>query len=158
VDGAAGELGAFPVSRSAQGVPVPFAGAGGASSLPAALGALPAAMAATAAAALPPGCGTSIFGPRRYDRTTAPPNEYTDVVTVPAGVPSPYTLYVQNGEPDGSHRVSSAVVKVNGAQVVGPSDLNQNVAGLQRQVNLAPTTTLFVRVASAPGSYLIINL
>ncbi len=104
------------------------------------------------------GCGTSIFGHKVYLRTTGPPNQYTDVVTVPPGVPSPYTLFIKNGEANGSHRVSSAVVKVNGVQVVGPSDLNQNVASLQRTVALAPQTTLYVRVSSVPGSYLTINL
>ncbi len=130
--------------------------AGRASATPRA--ALERAASSPAAATAEPVCARTLFGPRRYDRTTGPPNVYTDIVAVPAGAPSPYTLRVRNGEPDGSHRVSSASVHVNGAQVVGPSDLDQNVAWLLREVTLTPSTTLRVKLQSAPGSYLVIDL
>ena len=74
--------------------------------------------------------------PRRYVRTTGPKNVYTTTVTVPATVTSPFTLRVQNGEADGSHRVSSAWIEVGGALVASPSDFNPNVAGFDRPVTL----------------------
>ncbi len=104
------------------------------------------------------GNGLTVFGPRRFDRTTGPPNQYVEQFSLPVGVVSPYTLHIQNGEPDGSNRVSSATVKLNGVDILTPSDLNQNVAGLDRTVTLAANNQLNVTVASVPGSYLIINI
>src|SRR4029079_12046994 len=79
-------------------------------------------------------------------------------VTVPSWVVSPFRMTIQNGEADGTCRVSSAWVEVNGTQVAGPSDFNQNVARLERTVTLAPSTTLHVTLASKPCSFLIITL
>ena len=106
------------------------------------------------------GGSMSIFGPRRFDRTTGPPNQYVEQFSLPAGVNSPFTLHIQNGAPDGVNRVSSATASLtlNGVNVLSQSDLNQNIAGLDRTVTLATYNTLEVRVASDPGSYLIINI
>ncbi len=108
--------------------------------------------------AVPIPCEQGVFGPKRYTRTTGAPNVFTDTVAVPAWVVSPYALKVVNGEADGSHRVSSARIQVNGAEVARPSDFNQNVPGLERSVTLTPQTTLVVTLESAPASYLTINL
>jgi len=101
---------------------------------------------------------TTFFGPKKYLRTTGAPNVYTETITVPATFGAPYSLHVKNGEADGSSRVSSATVTVNGVEVVHPSDLNQNVASLDRVVTLTPSTTLKVTLASKPGSYLTLSL
>lgn len=100
----------------------------------------------------------TIFGPRRFDRTTGPSNQYVEQFSLPSGFTSPFTLHIQNGAPDGTQRVSSATVRLNGVDVLSPSDLNQNVASVDRSVNLATNNQLYVRVTSDPGSYLIINL
>jgi hypothetical protein len=100
----------------------------------------------------------TIFGPRRFDRTTGPPNQYVEQFSLPSGFNSPFTLHIQNGSLDGTQRVSSATIKLNGVDVLSPSDLNQNVASIDRSVNLAANNQLEVRLASAPGSYLIIKL
>jgi YD repeat-containing protein len=102
----------------------------------------------------------NFFGPTRYDRTTGAPNDYSTTIIVPPNVPSPYTLHIQNGNPDGTQRVSSATagIQINDREILQPSDLNQNVAWLEREVDLTPTTTLKVRVASKPGSFLLINI
>ncbi len=71
-------------------------------------------------------CEAGVFGPKRYTRTTGAPNVFTDTVAVPAGVVSPYVLKVVNGEPDGSHRVSSATIAVNGAEVARPFDRHRS--------------------------------
>src|SRR6185312_1427339 len=104
------------------------------------------------------GSSVQIFGPKEYVRTTGAPNQYTDTIAVPAWVISPYKLHIQNGDSSGSNRVSSATITVNGTQVAGPSDFNQNVAALDRTVTLTAQTTLHVTLASKPGSYLILNL
>ncbi|HEX9424119.1 MAG TPA: polymer-forming cytoskeletal protein, partial [Pyrinomonadaceae bacterium] len=104
------------------------------------------------------GNGLTVFGPRRFVRTTGSPNQYVEQFALPAGATSPYTLHIQNGEPDGSNRISSATVKVNGAPVLAPNDLNQDVAGVDRTVTLAANNQLDVRLESIPGSYLIIDI
>src|SRR5206468_11858932 len=73
-----------------------------------------------------PGGNVGIFGPQRYVRTTGPKNVYTTTVDVPAWVTSPFTMHIQNGEPNGTYRVSSAWIEVNGTQVAAaPADFNQ---------------------------------
>ncbi len=109
-------------------------------------------------AATQSGSAVQVFGPKEYVRTTGAPNQYTDTFAVPAWAVSPYTLHIQNGDPSGSNRVSSATITINGTQVAGPSDFNQNVAGFDRTVTLAAQTTLHVSLASKPGSFLVINL
>jgi hypothetical protein len=109
-------------------------------------------------AATQSGSAVQVFGPKEYVRTTGAPNQYTDTFAVPAWAVSPYTLHIQNGDPSGSNRISSATITINGTQVAGPSDFNQNVAGFDRTVTLAVQTTLHVSLASKPGSFLIINL
>jgi RHS repeat-associated protein len=102
--------------------------------------------------------GFTILGPARFDRTTGAPNKYLEQFSLPAGVTAPYTLHIQNGEADGTNRASSATVKLNGVDILLPSDLNQNVANVDRTVTLTSANSLEVRLASNPGSYLIINL
>jgi hypothetical protein len=105
-----------------------------------------------------PSCETTFFGPRRYTRTTGAPNVFDETIEVPPSVVSLYVLRIQNGEADGRNRVSSARVEVNGDEILGISDLNQNVPGLARVVTLTPTTALRVTLASAPGSFLTLSL
>lgn len=100
----------------------------------------------------------TVFGPKVYARTTAAPNTYTESFSLPAGVVAPYLLRIDNGLPDGSARVSSATVTVNGVQVAGPNDFNQQVALIERPVALTPNNTLEVRLAGAPGGRLGITL
>ena len=102
--------------------------------------------------------GISIFGPVQYNRTTGPPNQYTATFLLPASVSAPFQLQVQNGDGNGGHRISSGTITINGVQVVGTSDFNQNVATIIRTVTLASTNTLAVTLASNPGSYIILNI
>jgi len=68
-------------------------------------------------------------------------------------------LNVQNGTEDGSNRVSSAVVSLNGVKVLSPADFNQKVAELQRSI--APhdqENILTVNLRSNPGGYLLVQI
>jgi hypothetical protein len=96
------------------------------------------------------------WGPRKYVRTHGAPDVYTATIEGLSAA-SPFTLRVQNGESDGDRRVSSATIVINGEVVARPSDFNHNVAGLKRSVVLTPTTSLEVRLASRPGSFLILG-
>ncbi|HEX8184522.1 MAG TPA: Ig-like domain-containing protein, partial [Blastocatellia bacterium] len=103
------------------------------------------------------GCLT-VFGARRFDRTTGQPNSYVEQFTLSASATGPYTLHLQNGADDKESRVSSARVKLNGADVLSPSDFNQNAGVIERNVTLAATNTLEVSLASKPGSFLTITI
>ncbi|HYJ88276.1 MAG TPA: hypothetical protein VEW46_19585, partial [Pyrinomonadaceae bacterium] len=104
------------------------------------------------------GSTLTTFGPRRFERTNGAPNQYLEQFSLPPGVTSPYTLHIQNGDPNGSNRVSSATVKLNGKEILVQNDLDQNVAAIDRTVTLTAANTLEVRLNSNPGSYLIIDI
>lgn len=99
-----------------------------------------------------------LFGPQQYTRTAGPPNQFTETIALPPTLVAPFRLHVQNGDPDGSNRVSSATLTLNGTQVAGPSDFNQQVAGFDRTVSLQASNTLQVRLTSKPASFLILTL
>ncbi|MCC6964953.1 MAG: hypothetical protein IT391_01545, partial [Nitrospira sp.] len=101
---------------------------------------------------------TVLFGPKTYTRTAGPPNQFTDTFTLPAGATAPYTLHVVNGNANGTNRISSATVQLNGTQILGPSDFGQNVAVLDRTVALQASNQLEVRLTSAPGSFITISV
>ncbi len=68
-------------------------------------------------------------------------------------------LAVQNGAEDGTDRVSSAVISLNGVKVLQPSDFSQKVANLQRVI--VPhelENVLSVSVRSKPDGYLFVQI
>lgn len=101
---------------------------------------------------------TVLFGPKQYTRTAGPPNQFTDTFTLPSGTTAPYTLHVVNGNANGTNRISSATVKLNGVEILDPNDFGQNVAVLDRTVTLQTTNTLTIRLTSAPGSFIIVSV
>lgn len=100
---------------------------------------------------------TTLFGPKQYVRNATSPLLYTDDFSSPASVGEPFVLRIQNGAADGSNRISSAWITVNGVQVAGPADFGLNVALVERTVSLKPNNTLEVRLASGPDGYLTIT-
>ena len=101
---------------------------------------------------------TVLFGSKTYTRTAGPPNSFTDTFTLPAGTTAPYTLHVVNGNANGTNRISSATVKLNGVEILDPNDFGPNVAVLDRPVALQASNTLEVRLTSAPGSFIVISV
>jgi len=109
---------------------------------PAAASAMTALPAANAVTEIP------LFGPKKYVRTTGAKDVYTVTVDVAAWLKSPFRLHVKNGEDDGTFRVSSATVEINGTTVLSQQDFNQNAAAYDRTVTLTPKTTLEVTLAT----------
>ena len=101
---------------------------------------------------------TVLFGPKTYTRTAGPPNQFTDTFTLPAGTTAPYTLHIVNGNANGTNRISSATVKLNGVEILDPNDFGQNVAVLDRTVALQASNTLEIRLTSAPGSFIMVSV
>src|SRR5262245_34060319 len=61
-----------------------------------------------------------------------------------------YRIVVENGV-EGSPRVSSGRILLNGVPVITESDLNQQVGSVVRAVALAVSNTLEIRLAGGPG-------
>src|SRR5262249_51637804 len=79
----------------------------------------------------------NVFGPKNYVRQSGSPVAVTDTFSI-VNPNTTYTLHLQNGGlvDDVNDFVSSTVIKINGVTVVAPNDLNQNVATLDRAVQL----------------------
>jgi len=95
------------------------------------------------------------FGPKQYVRATGKPQTVTDTFASYAGAG---LIIVENGDAAGGHRISSAVITLNGQQVFGPSSFNQNTSHLEAQVSLQETNTISVELRSKPGSYLTVTI
>jgi hypothetical protein len=124
-------------------------------------GAAAPAFAAAAAPVQAEPAAVTFFGPKRYTRTAGPPNQFHEVIPRPAWVQSPFTLRIENGDANGSNRITSAEVTFNGQVVAGPSDFKQTVGLIERTVTIpagASSVTLDVRLQSGPGRYLTISL
>ena len=107
----------------------------------------------TAAGAVPM---TPAFGPERYTRTAGPPNVFS--TTFQHCGTAPCQIVVVNGNADGSNRISSASIFLNGLQIAGPADFNQQVGTIVKPVTLAGENKLTVELASKPGSFLTIEV
>ncbi len=99
-----------------------------------------------------------LFGPSQYTRTAGPPNQFLETIPLPPTLTAPFRLHIENGNADGTHRISSATITLNGIQVVGPSDFSQQVAAFDRTVSLQASNTLQIRLMSKPGSFLTLTL
>ncbi len=89
----------------------------------------------------------NLFGPKEYARTTGAPNEFSERFDN-CEPQSQYQLVVDNGKPDGTQRLSSASVLLNGIEVLRPNELNQQIGHLERPITISPSNTLSVRLAS----------
>jgi len=95
------------------------------------------------------------LGPKQYDRTNGKPNDYTDTFRA---YDDKGKIIVQNGDPNGDHRISSAVITLNGQTIFTQNQFNQNVDRLEAAVDLNEINTLTVELKSKPGSYLTIKV
>jgi RHS repeat-associated protein len=99
----------------------------------------------------------TIYGPRHFERLAGSPTTVNDQFSLPPDAVAPFNVIVQNGAPDGSGRVSSATIKLNGADLFTQRDFNQSVPSLIKTVPLHATNNIEVRLTSAVGSFLTIT-
>ena len=71
---------------------------------------------------------------------------------------SPCQIVVVNGKADGTQRISSALISLNGQQIVGPRDFNQQIGEIVRAVVLADQNQLSTTLRSKPGSFLTVSV
>ncbi|MEW6079978.1 MAG: PASTA domain-containing protein, partial [Thermodesulfobacteriota bacterium] len=95
------------------------------------------------------------FGPQVCKRTTGSPNIYNDTFSAPE---IQGRLIIRNGTDDGQHRVTSAVITVNGVEVFAPENFKQDIYLLECPVELAATNTIKVELSSKPDTFLEIEV
>jgi RHS repeat-associated protein len=97
-----------------------------------------------------PALAQAVFGPEDFVRRSE--NPIVETRHFPANASHGHTLRIENGGSTGRFaRVSSAVVTLNGVQVVGPNDFNQNVALIEKPVILTSDDVLTVELRGKPG-------
>jgi len=74
----------------------------------------------------------TIFGPATVTRSTGAPDTVEYKFALPEGFGPPYRLLIVNGDGRDALTLSSAVITLNGQQVLSPSDLNQKVSQVER--------------------------
>lgn len=99
---------------------------------------------------------TPVFGPQQYTRVAGPPQTFTAMF--PHCGTAGCKLVVINGNADGTNRISSASIFLNGVQIVGPSDFNQQVAKIVKPIVPGDNNHLAIQLASKPGSFLTIDV
>lgn len=80
---------------------------------------------------------------------------YIDMHHAPA--PS-YQLRIVNGDRDGSNRVTSAKIEINGQLVLSPTDVNQEVETLTETIQLQKQNEITVAVTGPPKSHLYVTV
>jgi len=100
------------------------------------------------------------FGPRVYERGAGNPAP----VIIPFAISNPsksYSLRIYNGGHAGirtGERVSSAVVTLNGATIVGAQNFNEKIGEISFSIKLLSSNQLSVELRSKPGSLLIVEI
>ena len=100
------------------------------------------------------------YGPRLYERGTGNPTAVVSSFTIPSPSKS-YTLKIYNGgraDIRTGDRVSSAVISLNGAGIVGTQNLNEKIGEISLPIKPLPSNTLSVELRSKPGSLLVIEI
>lgn len=93
------------------------------------------------------------YGHEIFTRSNGQPVVVTKSITNPNYLhyDAPYYLIVKNGTGQ-NNRVSSGVIKIDGVQIIGPSDFSQNVDTIVKVINgLTPTSVLSVELRGKPG-------
>jgi hypothetical protein len=97
-----------------------------------------------------------VFGPETFTRSPGAPETF--IATFERCGTGACRLIVVNGNPDGTDRVSSARILLNGVEVVGPADFNPQTGMIVKTIFPAAENELMVRLASKPGSFVTITV
>jgi len=90
------------------------------------------------------------FGPETYIRDESAPVDVTRTFTV-RNPNTTYTLHIDNGGANHqANKVSSAIITVNGVQIVGANDLNQNTLTVDKPVTLAASNSMEIQLRAQP--------
>ncbi|MGE0133429.1 MAG: RHS repeat-associated core domain-containing protein [Blastocatellales bacterium] len=108
--------------------------------------------------ALQGGQTMTVWGPQQIVRQSFP-STYTANFPLPAGAIAPYQLTISNGAPDGTRKVTSACVKLNGANVLSfTCNHSVNPSPQVRTVSLQANNTIQVSLIGPTLSYVTITI
>jgi Tol biopolymer transport system component len=99
----------------------------------------------------------TFYGPEQFSRGRGAPDVHARTIST-AGFEGPFVLHVRNGGTDGTSRVSSARITIDGQELLGVSALSQQAGGYDLPVVLAASSVLEVKLAGLPGAYLEISI
>lgn len=98
-----------------------------------------------------------VSGPHQVEVLSGNSRTVVDTFALPAGVSAPHRVEIRNGAGDGSDRVNSASVALNGTTVVTTSELDDEVGSLMAPVSFAASNIATI-VANGPvGSYVTVT-
>ena len=105
----------------------------------------------------------TVFGQEVYWRTKGKPNLYVDEFSIRGDYDGTVTmgrLIVSNGKNERSKRtwVRSAIIKLNGYEVLGPADFNGSVDIIEIPVKLKQDNEISVQIRGKPGSFLTVQV
>lgn len=98
-----------------------------------------------------------VFGPKRFDRT-GPVSRFTEQFDLPAGAVAPFTVQVTNGHPDGTSRVLSAILHLNGAALNDAGQLSSAVPSLTLPAQLSASNTLELSFFGRYNSFVTVTV
>ncbi|MGD0338062.1 MAG: hypothetical protein ABSB78_04685 [Bacteroidota bacterium] len=99
-----------------------------------------------------------VYGPKKFERSSGPPVTQSDRFSVPQTASSPYTLYVLNGWIDGSKRVTSATIKINGKTVLDQNDFKKIIPLIIKTVSLNKDNEIQITINGKPGTFITIAM
>lgn len=100
---------------------------------------------------------SSLLFSASFTRQAGPPETKTETFNVDR-TDTPYVLRVVNGKSDGTGRVSSGEISLNGKLVVGSDKFNQKVTAFTVPVGVNSTNQLAVTLKSSPGSHILVTV
>lgn len=98
-----------------------------------------------------------LFGPEVFVRDPGSPKVAVREFTIEEGAHS-CLLKVQNGSMEGESQISSAVVTLNGSEILRPEDFNQNIGSLVRPILPMLENRLEVKLNSIPSSQMTVTI
>lgn len=99
---------------------------------------------------------TIVFGPEVYTRGTGKPQKTVKTFAVNTGH-VPFALSIKNGD-EKKQRVSSAVIEINGIQVLGPEEFDKQIDEIRAHVKLKEQNEIAVEVRGEPGTFLTVTI
>ncbi len=95
---------------------------------------------------------------RSFERSTQAPQTETETLDFEQAPATQFQLRLINGERNGSRRLSSGSIRINGTEVVSSSQLNQQVEFLSGVLSLQQRNTIEVTLAAKPDGTLLLTL
>jgi hypothetical protein len=95
---------------------------------------------------------------KSFQRSTQKPETEKVTLDFEQAPTTQFQLRVINGERDGGRRLSSGQIRINGAEVVSSSQLNQQVEFLNIVVSLQQRNTIEVTLAAKPEGTLLLTI